>query len=69
MLANGWGPGDCARQAPPSIAGTWTRGTGPRSAAGKKRSSRNAYRGAEAEWSLLRQFSRVLRELRKRTEV
>ena len=58
-MANGWTK---ERKAKQSIAITgwspWKQSTGPRSAEGKARVSRNAYRGAlRAEW---RQLSKVL---------
>jgi len=38
----------------------WEQSTGPKSAEGKAKSARNAYRGATREW--LRELRRALRE-------
>lgn len=63
-MANGWTPERRARQAE-SIRHwkPWERSTGPRTAAGKAISARNAYRGGERPF--LRELARALRDQRE----
>jgi hypothetical protein len=59
-MANGWTPERRARQA--ARIGNWKpweRSTGPRTAEGKAKVSRNAYKGGTRE--LLRELGRILR--------
>ena len=63
-MSNGWTPERRARQA--ELVKTWRpweASTGPRSAAGKAVVARNAWKGGVR--SMLREFSRELREQRK----
>src|SRR5258705_1529797 len=60
-MSNGWTPERRARQAELIKSWKpWTRSTGPQTANGKTRVSRNAYKGGER--TALRKLARVLRE-------
>jgi hypothetical protein len=64
-MANGWTEGRRARQAN-AIRGwqPWEHSTGPRTAEGKARVSRNAYRGGHRQ--IQRQLARLLTSLADR---
>jgi len=60
-MANGWTPERRARQAELIRQWRpWEQSTGPRTEAGKRVVSRNAYKGST--WMLIRGLSRALRE-------
>jgi len=62
MAARHWTPEQRQQQAERvRLSRPWERSTGPRSAAGKRASSRNAYKGALRPQ--LREFSRTLADL------
>lgn len=62
MAARHWTPEQRQQQAERvRLSRPWERSTGPRSAAGKQASSRNAYKGGLRPQ--LRQFSRTLADL------
>ena len=60
-MANGWTPERRARQAELIRKWQpWRKSTGPKSRAGKKVVSQNAYKGGT--WCMLRNMARALRE-------
>ena len=67
-MANGWTPERRARQAALIRSWRpWEKSTGPRSAEGKARTSRNGFKGGHRE--TLREMARVLNEaLREQRE-
>lgn len=63
-MANGWTPERRARQAELIRKWQpWRKSTGPKSRAGKKAVSQNAYKGGT--WSTLRNMARALREQKR----
>jgi hypothetical protein len=61
-MANGWTPERRARQSEAIRRWRpWERSTGPKTAQGKTRVSRNAYRGGHR--AILRALARLLKEL------
>lgn len=63
-MANGWTPGRRARQAELiRLWRPWEKATGPRSAAGRARCARNAWKGGTR--TTLRELAGALREQRQ----
>ena len=63
-MANGWTPERRARQAEMIRQWQpWEKSSGPKTEAGKRVVSQNAYKGGT--WRLLRDLSRALREQRR----
>lgn len=58
-MSSGWSPERRAKQAEAIRRWKpWLQSTGPKSASGKARASRNAYKGGH--WQLLRQLRKIL---------